>query len=192
VHDNKNWKNNFALGISFPTGSIDLRDRTPASNSSRLGYNMQNGTGTYDSYFLFNNVNIFGKLRIGEQIFFKMPVSGKNDNNYKYGNDFNLKLWYSYRIIDQLSTSINFNYKYKGKIKGTDDEMNKRMSPAMDSHNHGYQKINLGIGLNFINHKEFLKNNRLGMEFTLPLYQKLNGIQMADQYNFMIGWQYSF
>ena len=60
----QNWKNNFALGISFPTGSIDLRDRTPASNSSRLGYNMQNGTGTYDSYFLFNNVNIFGKLRI--------------------------------------------------------------------------------------------------------------------------------
>lgn len=192
TNDKKNWKNHIAFGVSFPTGSIDVRDRTPASNSSRLGYNMQNGTGTYDSYFLFNNINIFGKIRVGEQIFFKTPMSGKNDNNYKYGNDFNLKFWSSYRVIDQISTSLNLNYKYKGKFKGTDDEMNKRMSPAMDSHNHGYQKVNLGIGLNFINHEEFFSNHRLGFELIIPLYQKYNGIQMAENFSVVAGWQYSF
>ena len=70
TNDNRDWKNHIAFGLSFPTGSIDVRDRTPVSNSSRLGYNMQNGTGTYDSYLLFNNINIFGKIRVGEQIFF--------------------------------------------------------------------------------------------------------------------------
>ena len=119
-------------------------------------------------------------------------MSGKNDNNYKYGNDFNLKFWSSYRVIDQISTSLNLNYKYKGKFKGTDDEMNKRMSPAMDSHNHGYQKVNLGIGLNFINHEEFFSNHRLGFELIIPLYQKYNGIQMAENFSVVAGWQYSF
>ena len=40
---------------------------------------------------------------------------------------------------------------------GSDDEMNKRMSPAMDSRNQGYKKLELGLGLNFVNHKEFIK-----------------------------------
>ena len=43
-----------------------------------------------------------------------------------------------------------------------------------------------------INHKEFMRNNRLGIEFTFPVYQKLRGIQMSDSLNSIIGWQYSF
>ena len=46
-----NWENSFLLGVSLPTGGIDKKGRTPASNNTRLGYGMQNGTGTYDTYF---------------------------------------------------------------------------------------------------------------------------------------------
>ena len=46
--------------------------------------------------------------------------------------------------------------------------MNKRMSPAMDSRNQGYNKLELGFGLNFVNQKEFIKNNRFAIEFTFP------------------------
>ena len=96
----------------------------------------------------------------------------------------------SYRFFDFLSSSFKVNYHYKGKIKGSDNEMNKRMSPALDSYNHGSQKINLGFGINFISNQKFLKNNRLAIELIIPVYQKYKGIQMSENFRFVIGWQY--
>ena len=50
-------------------------------------------------------------------------------------------------------------------MKGFDNEMNKRMSPAMDSKNSGFNKVNLGLGFNFINNNNYFKNNRLAWNF---------------------------
>ena len=133
-------KNHIGLGMSFPTGSINKRDRTPMSNDARLGYGMQNGTGTFDGYILFNNLNNFGKFKLGEQIFFKMPVSGKNNCDYKYGKEIDLNLWLSYRFLNNLSGSFKVNYKFKDEMIGSDDEMNKRMSIVMDSVKSGFSK----------------------------------------------------
>ena len=42
-------------------------------------------------------------------------------------------------------------------MKDFDNEMNKRMSPAMDSKNHGFNKINLGLGLILLTTMTILK-----------------------------------
>ena len=189
---NKFTKSHLGFGVSFPTGDIDNRDTTPMSLSARLGYGMQNGTGTFDPYFLINNVNSFGNVKIGEQFIVKKPLSGDNSNGYHYGSSIDTTIWTSYRWRDNVSSSIKFNYNYLGQLNGSDDEMNKRMSPMMDSNNIGHQKINLGFGVNFINKNDFLKNHRLGLEIMLPIYQKVRGIQMSERYKIMIGWQFGF
>ena len=185
-------KSHLGFGVSFPTGGIDERDSTPMSSSARLGYGMQNGTGTFDPYFLINNVNNFDKVKVGEQFIIKKPVSGDNSNGYHYGTSIDTTIWSSYRWLDNVSTAIKFNYKYLGQINGSDDEMNKRMNPSMDSNNVGHQKINLGFGINYINNHDFLRNHRLGLEIILPIYQKVRGIQMSETYKIMIGWQFGF
>ena len=38
----------------------------------------------------------------------------------------------------------------------------------------------------------FLKNHRLAFEMVLPIHQKVNRIQMSDEFKIMFGWQYSF
>ena len=189
---NKHTKSHIGIGVSLPTGGIDKRDTTPMSSSARLGYGMQNGTGTVDPYFLINNVNSFGKVKVGEQFIIKKSVSGYNDNGYHYGNSTDMTIWSSYRWIDNVSTAVKFNYNYLGKINGSDDEMNKRMNTTMDSINIGHQKINLGFGINYVNNNDFLKNHRLGLEIILPIYQKVRGIQMSETYKIMIGWQFGF
>lgn len=192
LYENAYTKLHLGLGLSFPTGSVDVKDNTPISSSSRLGYSMQNGTGTFDPYFLINNVNSFGRVRIGEQIFFKTNLSGKNSKNYNYGNTFDASLWTSYRWLKNLSTAIKLNYNFEGKISGQDNEMNPRMSPAMDSKNKGHQKLNLGISLNLVNHLHFFQNNRFAIEGIFPLHSQFRGIQMKEDYKFVIGWQYGF
>ena len=184
-------KTHIGTGLSLPTGSINKRDNTPASSNSRLGYSMQNGTGTYDLLFFLNNINKIGKLKIGEQLLYKKALSGNNSKNYKYGDIFELNIWSSYRWVDTVSSSIKISYNYQKKMNGSDNEMNPRMSPAMDSHNKGHNKINLGFGVNLVNTSKIFKNHRIGIEGTFPIYQNLRGLQMQETFRFMIGWQYA-
>jgi len=192
IYDTTSIKSHFGIGLSLSTGSINKRDNAPASFDARLGYAMQNGSGTFDPFFFFNNVNNFGKVKLGEQIYFKIPASGKNSKGYEYGNTFYSSVWTSYRWLNNVSTSVKLNYKYKGEMRGSDDEMNPRMSPAMDARNQGYQKLNFGIGINFINNNHLLKNHRLALEAIFPVYQRYRGIQMSENFRTMLGWQYSF
>ena len=189
---NDSFKTHIGIGLSLPTGSIDKRDDTPASTNARLGYAMQNGTGTFDPFFFINNVNNIGKIKIGQQFFFKKPASGENSKNYKYGETFNCDIWSSYRWLDNLSTSFKLNYNYQNKMKGSDNEMNPRMSPSMDSRNKGHQKLNLGFGINLINHHITLQNHRLALELNVPIFQRYRGIQMKETFKLTIGWQYGF
>lgn len=192
IFENNNRKTHIGVGLSFPTGSIDNRDVMPSSSKTRLGYGMQNGSGTYQLLTLLNNVNNFKKVKFGQQIHIKQNISGNNSKGYRYGNFIKSSLWSSYRIFNNLSSSIKLSYVRQEKMIGRDNEMNPRMSPVFDSNNIGYQKINIGIGLNFINNFLYLKNHRFAIEILLPLFQKYRGIQMADSYETIIGWQYSF
>ena len=191
IFNNDLIKTHIGTGLSLPTGSIDQRDTTPASSNSKLGYSMQNGSGTYDLLFFLNNINKIGRLKIGEQLLYKRALSGNNSKNYKYGDTFELNIWSSYRWIDNVSSSIRISYNYQKKMNGSDNEMNPRMSPAMDSYNKGHNKINLGFGVNFVNSSKIFKNHRIGIEGTFPIYQNLRGLQMQETFRFMIGWQYA-
>ena len=192
IFDNNFYKTHSAFGLSLPTGNIDNRDATPASLRSRLGYKMQNGSGTVDPFFIFNNVNNFEKLKIGEQFLIKKPMFGDNSHGYHYGTSINSSVWLSYRWIKNFSTSFKINYDYLAQMRGEDHEMNKRMNPVMDSKNIGHQKFNLSFGFNYINFNDSLKNHRLAFELVLPIYEKFSGIQMSDEYKIMFGWQYGF
>ncbi len=184
-------KTSIGFGISIPSGSIDIRDNTPTSSSSRLGYSMQNGSGTFDPFIFINNINNLGRLKVGEKFLFKKSVY-KNTKNYKHGDLFKATLWTSYRWVDYISTSVKINYEVKKKMIGSDNEMNPRMSLAMDSRNQGHQKVYLGFGLNFVNPYLFLKNHRIGIEGIFPTYQRFRGLQIRERYRVIMGWQYGF
>ena len=186
----KKIKSHYEIGLSLPTGSINCRDTTPSSLDSRLGYMMQNGSGTWDPFFSYNNLFLLSRYKIGKKIYFKIPSSGKNNKGYEYGKTLKLSIWSSYRWIDNVSSSVKINYEYKGYLKGFDSEMNPRMSPSMDSRNSGHQKLKVSFGLNIINYKKNFYNHRIGIEAMIPLLQKYRGLQMGEKYRLMFGWQY--
>ncbi len=192
LYNSISTKTHLGIGLSLPTGSIDKRDATPVSSNARLGYAMQNGSGSFDPFFFINNVNSIGRFKIGEQFIYKTSISGKNSNEYNYGDDYNATFWSSFRWVDNISTSVKINYNYREQMDGSDNEMNRRMSPSMDSRNQGHQKINLGLGVNLVNHNNFLKNHRLGIEGVIPLFQRYEGLQMKETFRLTIGWQYGF
>lgn len=192
LKDSKKIKLHLGYQLSLPIGSIDERDSTPSSENVRLGYRMQNGTGTFDNALILNSLINLNKIKIGGQLFYKKHLGSVNDNKYKYGDFFNINLWTSYRWLNFMSQSFKINYTKENEMIGVDDEMNARMSPAMDAGNFGLQKLSLGIGFNLVNHFNKLQNHRVAFEITKPVYKNVSGIQMIDDFKLIFGWQYGF
>ena len=56
---------------------------------------------------------------------------------------------------------------------------------------HG-ERIDMIAGVNFIVPGGALTGNRLALEFSMPVYQKLDGPQLETDYKVMAGWQLAF
>ena len=134
------WGNNnnviLNFGLSFPTGSIDEKDDTPAGPNQQLPYPMQLGSGTWDllpgiTYNgRVNNINwggqAMGVVRLGE-----------NDRDYTLGNRLNLTTWTAYNINYWLSGSFRLDWAFWGNIDGADPALNPAVVPTADPDRQG-------------------------------------------------------
>jgi hypothetical protein len=66
------------------------------------------------------------------------------------------------------------------------------MSPMNNAMYSGGRRLDFLLGANFIVPSGVMKGHRLALEGGVPLYQKVNGIQMRNAYNLTFGWQKAF
>ena len=181
----------FNLGLSFPTGSIDERDDTPAGNNLRLPYPMQIGSGTFD---LRPGITYLGQVDLvswGAQASTILRL-GENSNDYQLGDQFNLTGWIAGKWLDWLSTSLRLDFKSWGNISGADPLLNPRMIPTANPNLRGGERLDLGLGMNLYAPSGPLKGTRLGVEFALPIVQSLDGPQLETDWQLTVGLQASF
>ncbi|MDN3594127.1 transporter [Zunongwangia endophytica] len=193
VYDQNQQSIHLTAGLSIPTGSIDQKDVTPMSAPMEmpLPYPMQIGSGTWDpklavTYLLQGQVLSFGSqvngvLRLGE-----------NDHDYRFGNQLSWNNWIAAKLLNSLSVSARVEAKTVGEIDGSYEELNPMMVTTANTQNQGCQYLNSAFGANFYIPKGAFKNVRLGVEYTLPIYQDLNGIQLKNDGSWTLGLQYSF
>ena len=181
------------LGISIPTGSIDIEDVTPASapNEVILPYPMQIGSGTFDTDLSLTYLGQCGALSWGNQLKGTFRF-GKNDNDYRLGNKYGLNNWLALKTTDWLSFSARLEGFIVDEINGANPNLNPMMVITADTQNSGGTYINTGFGFNTYIPDGALKNVRFGFEFALPVYQDLNGIQLKQKETLTFGLQYSF
>ena len=184
------------LGVSLPTGDIDVKGVTPASapNETQLPYPMQIGTGTPNVFpgitYLGQSdqgswgVQVLGTLRIGE-----------NDREYRFGNQLDATSWIAYKPQDWVSTSIRLRALFIGEIEGNDPTyegpVNMRMVPTVFPENFGGTQVFGGGGINFFIPTGPLKNIRVATEVEIPLIRELNGVQLETDFVFTLGIQYA-
>ncbi|MGE0449307.1 MAG: transporter, partial [Vicinamibacterales bacterium] len=54
------------------------------------------------------------------------------------------------------------------------------------------RRIDVGVGLNFEVAARRLHGERLAVELLLPAYQNLDGPQLENRWELVMGWQYAF
>jgi hypothetical protein len=188
--ENNSQKLNAQIGLSLPTGSTDETDEmlmpSGMSMDMRVPYAMQLGTGTYDilpslTYIYDREDWLFGagyKARIH---------MGRNSEGYSRGNWHELSTWGGYRFSNTIGVGSSLSFKTESEIDGQDDDITGR-SPLADPDNYGGEKIHLGLNAGW----QFYEMNTVKAEVKLPLYQNVNGVNMEDDYAFMVKFRRTF
>ncbi len=180
------------IGISIPTGSIDIEDVTPASapNEVILPYPMQIGSGTFDTELAVTYLNQWDNFSFGSQLRSVIRF-GENDNDYRLGNKYSINNWFAYKANDWLSLSTRIEGGIVDGINGRNPQLNPMMVITADTVNSGKTYIDAGIGFNLYAFKGSLKNLRFGGELSVPILQDLDGIQLKNKETITLGLQYA-
>jgi len=182
------------VGISLPTGSITKTSEvlTPMNMKPtvRAPYPMQLGSGSFDFLSGITYSRSYENFGWGGQLSSTLSLAD-NKEDYRFGNKLDVSAWASYRISSWLSTSIRPTLSTVGQIKGQDDDI---MLPVQTAHPafQGGETISLALGMNVIGQTGFVKNQRVALEYGMPIYQNLNGPQMKTTSVLTLGWQYAF
>jgi len=180
-------------GASFPTGSIDRQDDTPASmgESVTLPYPMQLGSGTFD---LLPGIHWNGQL---ERVSFGAQARGtlrlgRNDENYRLGHRYLLTGYGAGKINDWLSAGLRAEWQQWGDVQGEDDRLDAAMVPTADPDLRAGQRLDLGPSLNFLVPQGPLRSFRVGVEALFPVYQNLDGPQLETDWTLTAGIQFTW
>ena len=182
------------LGIGVPTGSIEQTGTNPMSmgRAVQMPYPMQLGSGTWDAK---PGVTILG---MGERASWGLQGSGvfrlgENARGYRKGHAAEATGWFAVKPSRRASLSIRVLAKRFGNYSGADAAYgNPMMVPTVRTELRGGTRVDLPVGLNVYFSDGPLKGHRIAAEWSLPLYQNLDGPQLQTDWTLMIGWQKSF
>jgi len=188
-------ENNFHLnlGMSFPTGSINQKDDTPAGDDQQLPYPMQLGSGTYDLIPGLTYLGRYSNFSWGSQIIATLRL-GENNHDYTLGNRLDITTWGAVNIKDWASLTSRLNWGSWGNIDGADPRLNPKAVPTADPDLSNGHRLDLLLGLNFLNQAgpEYIRGHRFAVEAGFPVYQNLDGPQLETDWMITFGWQYAF
>ncbi|MEO1045399.1 MAG: transporter [Pseudomonadota bacterium] len=185
---------NVRAAVSLPLGPTDETDTilTPMGTTPtvRIPYPMQIGSGTFDLKPAVTYKRWSGGFGFGAQ-YSGIIRTGENEQGYRFGDVHQFTAWASYRPAQWVSLSGRVQGRTTGQIEGIDPIVVAPIQTANPDFQGG-ERVDLIAGVNFVSTHGALAGHRLGIEFGAPVYQDLNGPQLAGDWMLTIGWQKAF
>ena len=180
------------LGLSFPTGSINERDRLPGmapGMRARLPYPMQLGSGTFDL--------LPGMTYVGQTLGWQWGLHSDgtvrlNENKYDYrlGDAYEVSGWGARKLTKWASGSIRLVWDQWLDIHGADSVLITGMVPTADPSLRAGRRLMVMLGVNVFAEEGRLEGLRGTAEVGIPAYQHLDGPQLETDWslNFTLEW----
>ncbi len=193
LYDKEGHHLHLGLGVSAPTGDVDLKFRRIArEDQSIVHFGMQLGSGTWD---FLPNITYSGDNNDwawGAQVNAAIRMEDKNDSGYRLGDSFQTTAWGSYKLTHWLSTSVRGVYSVQGSIKHDFNEFSSRTGPMDFPGNHGGRFWDIGFGLNASVPSGEFAGNSFGFEWLQPIQDDVNGYQIEREGALTASWSYAF
>lgn len=179
------------FGFSFPTGSINERDETPAGADQPLPYPMQIGSGTPSVLPGITYSGFYFEHSWGAQIKGDIKL-GRNAKNYAVGDSATATAWYAYSFNDMFSASGRLAWSVVEDYDGANPDLNPAMVPTADPDRRSGHRLDALLGVNAFFDLGAPQNFRAALEFGLPVAQSLDGPQLQTEWTITVGLQYAF
>ncbi|MDQ6988026.1 MAG: hypothetical protein Q9M25_09505 [Mariprofundaceae bacterium] len=187
-------------GANLPSGSINERNSThplAVRQTELLPYGMQLGSGTVDP--------MLGLLYQGSSSPWWWGLDAvytgrwyDNSRNYRLGNQYKVDAYLMNQISYNFLWQAQANFEWKGRIHGQADEVvsgfsghavhgnaaSPLMTPLWEQANYGGVKTSLTLGVQW----QPAPLHIVDLTVKLPVYQRLNGVQLKDQFGVMLTW----
>lgn len=174
-------------GLSLPTGSISVKDRTPMGRQ-RLPYPMQLGSGTWDV------VPGLAYLQEGPEWSWGLEATqmlrmGENHNDYRLGNQTEVGAWVARSLGGGWSASLRLAGRRWGDVHGADPQLNPAVVPTARPDLRGGKRLDVLAGIDYHAASGGPVGNRIFLEAGAPIWQDLDGPQLETDFLVTIGWQ---
>ncbi len=187
------------FGVSIPTGSIDKKfsnNPVPGQNGTILPFKMQLGSGTFDPMIGLTYQGSQDPFWYGATSLYTARVYD-NNRGYQQGDEFRLDLYSMYQFHEKSVAHLQLNGTWNDRYSDEPDAgrelghghlgfnpANPFTSPLFDPSNYGGTQLNITAGIQW----QPLPLNIIELNGSVPLYQNLNGPQMAEDYRVMLTW----
>lgn len=178
-------------GVSLPTGNVSERDDTPLGPNRRHPYPLQLGSGTTDLLPGATLRHQMGDFSLGLQALGTIRL-GHNHNDYTVGSAGELTAWGAYRVTSAVSASVRLDGRFWEDVDGADPAMQPRVEPTADPNLQGGRRADALFGLNLYAPGGLLGQSRVTAEFGFPVFQDLDGPQVATSWTFFVGLELAF
>lgn len=187
------------LGMQFPLGVQESDRFPPTPTSPDKGYPLQISSGTYDfmpglTYRGQNDDWTWGVQGTG------MIRFGLNNQDYKFGNRFQLTGWAARKLSDNLSLSARLDSNIWANVFGAYPQLNQALTPTNRPDYQGGRRIDILFGANFYlpgrdlpsSVGDYLPSQWFSVEGGVPVYQSLMGPQLKTSWIITAGWNLRF
>lgn len=182
------------LGISAPTGAVDLKLRRTGQQDGGLEhFGMQLGSGTWDLLPTLTYTGSHDRWSWGAQIRGSLRLQDENESGYRLGNGFQSSLWGGYGVTSWLGLTVRGVYTAEGKIVGDFNAFNGRAGPMDFPTNYGGRFWDAGFGVNAMLPKGWpMFGSVLHFEWLQPVRDDVNGFQLKREGALTVSWSYAF
>ena len=188
------------FALSVPTGSIDQKNSNhplEMRENEQLPYGMQLGSGTFDPTLGFLYQQSSSPWWWGANTSYTARLYD-NDRDYRLGDEFRLDgyLMYQLRYDFLLQAQLNGSWQdgIGGEMDAAQDGSSGRvvqgdpsspyMTPLWDPDNYGGTRLAVTVGFQW----QPLPLQIVDFAVAVPVYQDLNGPQLAEDFRIMLTW----
>lgn len=169
------------LGVKTPTGSY-----TETASTGYVHAHMQPGTGSWDPLLSIIHTKMMGSFLIQTDAAYQLAT--RNPEGYRFGDSFTANLTGTYKATENLNAVAGLIYLHVNKANDRDGKYTNPASLMDDTANTGGDSIWISPGLQWVP----LKNSLLDFKVQLPVWERVNGVQLVSTYRILAGLSYSF
>jgi hypothetical protein len=191
------------LGVSIPTGSVE--ETMENHGGDLMDFGMQTGSGTWDVLPSLTVGGAAGRWSWGAQASAVLRTESRNKSGYRLGDVAQFTAWAGWRLNQRFALSVRGLYTAQGGVRGalrgrnevTDafgnvSYLHAQHGPADIASNTGGRYVDIGFGLSMVLPGRERQGDRLGLEWIMPVSEKVKGYQLERYGTLAANWNLSF